>query len=165
MSREEIMEIFKERVQKVWQEAIQYPQPVADLSGYEEGAWNKWLRYVVDEADQNSWQPIVTELEEKYDIYIHLSSPFFTYFHKYGSNMRVKLIEMAKQKEIDFARDAEIKRQKDIKNREICRNIEAPVEVQRPLPVVKAVPDWQAKKPEKEAVISWLDFRWKDMFG
>jgi len=149
-------------VQKVWQDAIQYPQPVADLTGYEEGAWNKWLWHVVDEADENSWLPIVTELEEKYDIFIHLSSPFFTYFHQYGSNMRVKLVEMAKQKEIDFRKVAAEKKRKEIELSYRCRNIEAPVEVQKPLPVVKAVPDWQAKK---KPTISWTDFRWKDMFG
>jgi hypothetical protein len=162
MSREDIMKIFMDRVEKAWQDAIQYPQPVADLSGYEEGAWNKWLWHVVEEGDHNSWQPIVAELEEEYNIYIRLSSPFFTYYHKYGSNMRVKLVEMAKQKEIDFARDAEIKMRKDTELRYRCRNIEAPVEVQRPLPVTKVVPDWQAKK---KPTISWTDFRWKDMFG
>jgi len=162
MSREEIMKIFMERVEKAWQDAIQYPQPVADLTGYEEGAWNKWLWHVVEEGDHNSWQPIVTELEEKYDIYIHLSSPFFTYYHKYGSNMRVELVEMAKQKEIQFGRDAAMKRRKDTELRYRCRNIEAPVEVQRPLPVVKAVPDWSAKK---KPTISWMGCEWKDMFG
>jgi len=153
MSQEEIMKIFMARVEKAWQDAIQYPQPVPDNSGYEEGAWNKWLWHVVNEGDHNSWDPIVTDLEDKYNIYITYSSPFFTYYHKYGNNMRIELVEMAKQKEILFGRVAAMEKRKATEERYPRRNIEAPV------------PDWSAKKSENNAVIPWLDFRWKDMFG
>jgi len=159
MSQEEIMKIFMTGVEKAWQDAIQYPQPVADITGYEEGAWNKWLWHVVEEGDRNSWHPIVTQLEEEYNILITYSSPFFKYYHQYDTNMRTKLIEMAKQKEIQFGRDAVTKRRKDTENRYYRPGIEAPVPVVR---ATKVVPEWPTKK---KPTISWMDVRWKDMFG